>query len=296
MLDTAHELTGIEKASVLLMSMGPVESAKIFEKLSAGERNLLGAEIIKLQHVDSITRQQVFDEVSKRMASNSIDDDAPFRWLEVNTPEQVVKYLAKERASNIALIAAHLTPRFAADMLSHMDNKLRNQVTLRLTSMKPVAKEAVEATEEALRKRIEATAKIPSCMQRRDTLLKMLGGATERVKDSLLGASNHMDAPMCMSVLRSISNPEDMLEMSDTDIQRALAEIQLGDLLLALRVASDELKNCVFRNVSDSVKNILVGELEVSAQIMLKDVDIAQQRVVKVLQAVCGGLSEAAIE
>lgn len=300
MLATEHKLTGIEKASVLLMSIGPLASAKVFEKLSPVERDLLGAEIIRLQHVDSITKNNVMEEVNRNIASYkcSEHENVPFRWLENYDPEFVYKFISKERAANIALISAHLSPKYAAEVLSYMDDKLRNQVTLRLASMKPVSKEAVEAAESVLKKRVDSfESKDNGCMRRRDTLLKILGGAKEFVKDSVLGTRSQENVPECISSVDEMLSPEDMIRMNDVDVRSALSEIQLNDLLLSLRVASDELKTVVFRNVSDSVRDMIVSDLESSKKITLRDVDAAQKRIVAILKMVGGGiLPEGAIE
>ena len=187
MVASTLEMSGIEKASVLLMSLESGASSEVLKRLTPQQRELLGAQIVKMRHVRSVTQQRVLEEVKRTIRAGTLADngednthaqDAPLKWLEDLDPVELVDHLAGEGPHNTALMIAHFTPDKAAAVLSHLDESTRNKVAHRLAAMGPMSAEAVQAVDKVMRQRVLARA---SDGERRsaptDTLLKVLNGA-----------------------------------------------------------------------------------------------------------------------
>ncbi len=146
MVASSLEISGIEKASVLMMSLGSEASSEVLKRLTSQQRELLGAQIVKMRHVRSVTRQRVLEEVKRTIRAGTLADsvedngymrDAPLKWLEDLDPMEFVGHVAGEGPHNTALMIAHFTPSKAAAVLSHLDETTRNKVAHRLAAMGP---------------------------------------------------------------------------------------------------------------------------------------------------------------
>ncbi|MCE5198756.1 MAG: FliG C-terminal domain-containing protein [Armatimonadota bacterium] len=288
-----QELSGLEKASVLMMSLGASTSAKVFEHLSPTERELLGAKIASLRHVDTVVRQRVLNEVNQivktgagsvlnELVQDEPESDEPLKWLEKMDPAEVAGMLFSERPQNIALVVAHLSPHSAAEILTNLSDSQRNDVALRLATIHAVSKEAIEAVDSVMRAKAETHSRINP--RGRETLLGLLGGATGRVRESVIGALHRTDQSMASKVKRLLSSPEDLAALPDIDIRAALVGIDPAYIGMALRVGSEELKAAVLRNVSEETVLAIHRELASPAQITVKDVELAQDRIVQAMK------------
>ena len=285
---STHELTGMEKASVLMMSLGASASAKVFEQLSEQEREVLGSQIVKLRHVDTVTRQRVLEEVNNHVVGQSSviqEDTTPLKWLENLDAKEIVRMLISERPANIAMVVANLSPKTAADVLSQLDESIRNRVVLRLATARPVSDKAIEAIDRALRKRASEPVVVDDTHSRgSDVLIKILGNATDRVRASVLGALSRKESSMAENINVLMSSPEYLASLSNTEIREALAEIEQNDLCLAVKVGSEELRAAVMQNLPEDRCVVIQRELALSSHVRVMDVEAAQQRIVNTLR------------
>ncbi|MCE5324253.1 hypothetical protein LLG46_13195 [bacterium] len=288
-----QNITGIDKASVLLMSLGASKSAKVFEHLDPSERELLGAHIAGLRHVDDVVRQAVLDEVGcyikgENPTGNSDyaqGSDEPLKWLEKLDPGDVAELLGSERPQNVALVLAHLAPQAAASVLSHLGDNLRNQTTSRLIDMRTPSREVVEAVDKVIRQRF---AGFPNRSQsaKRETLIGILGNAKERVKESIVGVLSRSEPQVLFEDDDDITSPEELVNFTDPEIRKFLLEIDREDLFLALRVASDDLKSVIVRNAPEELTLTIHRELLSPLQARLKEIEFAQERFVSVMRRI----------
>ncbi|MHB9037035.1 MAG: FliG C-terminal domain-containing protein [Armatimonadota bacterium] len=292
-----HELTGIDKASVLMMSLGASVSAKVFEHLSQTQRELLGAHIAGLRHVDDVTRSAVFEEVSRYVKSESVyesreelsvDSDEPLKWLEKLDPDDVAKLLTSERAQNVALVLAHLAPQAAAAVLARLDESTRNQTAHRLSTMRSPSREVIEAVDEVMRKRVAEVSERASNRKSHETLIGLLSNARQRVKESVVGAHSNSDSSARLTG-SEILTIEDLADFTDTDIRAVVSQIGLADLCLAMRVVSEDVKSAIFRNASDELSLTIHRELTAPLQARLKEIELAQERIVGVMKQTAMG-------
>ncbi len=284
-------LTGMDKASVLMMSLGAATSAKIFEQLTPSEREQLGAHIAGLRHVDDVVRDSVIEEVTHFIKYGSReeivpDSNEPLKWLEKMNAADAAKLLVSERAQNVALVLAHLAPNAAAEILSHLNENLRNQTVERLAAMKTPSREVVEAVDEVLKKRADESSKRAAHSRSRETLLGLLGSAKKRVKESTIGLQSNLENIKVPPSSDEISGIEDLVSFTDADIRMVISEINIADLCLAMRVASEDFKSAIYKAASEELALAVRREQASPYQARLKEIELAQERIVEVMREV----------
>lgn len=307
-MNNAVEMNGLQKASVLILSLGLKQSAKVFEHLTEQEREILGAQIVKLKHVDSVTRQRVLDEVSEivrtkpitqpvehsSVAPSAVSEDGagqydpsiPLKWIEALDPGKAAEMLSTERAHNVALVIARLAPKSAADIIAHFDGKLRNEVVHRLSYIRDVSDEVIEAIDDTLRRKLEKKSDGDKKRYTPSKLLDSLGSVVERVHKPVFPvATKAVDESKAQRV---IAAPEDIALLSDSEIRTVLSETDVLDLCQILKVAGEEMKSAVMRNLRDDVRASVEMELNSQGQVKLRELESAQRRFVDAIKRTAG--------
>lgn len=296
-MQTNSELTGLEKASVLLMSLDSEASEEILQRLSPEERNLLGAQIVRMRSVKSVVRERVLGEVSQAVRSGMPDKSGPFRWLESYDPDRAADLLAGERPHTIAVVLSHLSPGTVASVLGCFDERTRNAVSRGLAQIAHVPEDVAKTIDELMRKRALSPSR-GSASRMVVPALRSLSETTARARESMMAAISRTHPAATMLLAPEIESLEDLTRLPAAQVREMLGDADLDDLCLSLRVASEELKSVILRNVSSPTASLLRERLETTAQIRVREIEIAQQRVVAALRlaARSGGLAEAAVE
>lgn len=286
MVQTSLEMTGLEKASVLLMSLGSEASEEVMKRLSSEERHLLGAQVVRMRSVKSVVRERVLSEVSEaiklgKSGSSYADATKPFQWLASIKPDQVADMLTGERPHTIALILSHLSPSMVSSVLACMDEKVRNQTARSLTRIAKVSDDVLRTIDETMRKRALGSSHMGFAISD----LRFGGQSSSNRRSEILNDS-------------AITSLEDLIQLPDSRLRELLGEVDLDDLCLALRVESDELCSTVLGIVPPTTSELIRQRLEATAQIKIREIDIARQRVLGAIRraANADGLTEAMVE
>lgn len=290
MVQTPADLTGLEKASVLLMSLGSAASEEVLRRLSPEERDLLGTQIVRMQSVKSGVRDRVMDEVSLAVKRAKATDSEPLKWLETLDSERVADLIKGERPHMIALILSHLSPSVAGSVLARLDDKARNAAAQCLIKSSSVSDEVVKTVDEQLRNRAFSA---PTALSNAAApILKSIGEVTTRARESMLAAisKNHTQLPSLPDAT-DVPTLEHLVGLSDDQIARLIGEADVDDLCLALRVASDNLKSMILRNMPASTAQLVRQRLETTAQVKIREIEIAQQRVLGAVRRAASGVA-----
>lgn len=250
MISADTQLNGLQKASVLLMSLDAEVSQAVLDRLSPKEREILGAQITNMRSVKSIVRDQVLKEVTTAVTSIKQSEAQPFAWLEKRLPSEVAQHIVNERPHTIALVISHLSSKYAALVLARIDEQTRNKVVKSLPGLTRASAETVAAVDGLLRQRLEQPA----------------------------------------STSIQLGSLDDLSALSDDQIKSLLGDVDIEDMGLALRVAAEDLVDAVLRNVPAVTAQLIREGLHSAAQVRIREIEAAQGRVLKSLnQAQIGG-------
>ncbi len=307
-----EDLSGRQKAAVLMMSLGTDTAARIMAHLPAAEVEVLSGEIARLEEIPKSTVEQVLRELEQQQQAmgdylqrgrefagevleralgrdrageviervQSSLDPTGFEILKEIDTEQLVSFIQREHPQTVALILAHMKPRQAASILTELEGERQIDVLSRMATMEKVSPEMVQEVKESLSqmfsnwKRMRAG--FAGGLEVVADILSVLDRASER---RILSALEGADPALAAKVRAELFRFEDILKLSDGDLRQLLKEIDSATLALALKAASEELRTRIFSNVSQRAAEMLRDEMEYLGPVRLKSVEDAQTQV-----------------
>lgn len=311
---TAIHLSGIEKASLLLIALGSKTASGILQQLDPQEVQKLCTRIAMHKNVDPNLRDAVLREVAQTEQAKSaggmdyaqelleqslgsskakemLADIAkgsgarPFDWLTSANVSRLANCLRSERPQVITLVLAHLTSDQAASTLALLPEDLQGKVAFRLTSMQPVALEVVETIEEIVKQRMTTD----SGGDRRavgglQSLVSILNNADRSTENKILEFLQEAESSIAENVREMMFVFEDVITLDDRSLQIVIRELEQDDLRLAMKGATDEIREAFFRNMSERAAEALKEDLEMMGPVKRRDVEAAQRRVVSTVR------------
>jgi flagellar motor switch protein FliG len=312
------KLTGMQKAAVLMVTLGDETASNIFKYLEEDEIQTISREIAITKHVQPEIAEEVMEEfhtmtqarsyisqggieyakklliksVGPEVARKIIDrlvkaleSSAGFTSLERANPQQLSKFIQNEHPQTIALILAHLNASKAAELISSLPEVLRSDVAMRMASLQEISPEVVRRISLILEQKLEALGSFAT---------EAYGGVR-----AVAELFNRMDRNTGRAVLEKIEteNPQlaasirdlmfvfdDILLIDDNGITEILKRADKKTLTIALKGTSEELQNQFFRNMSSRAVELMKEEMEFMGPVKLKDVEKSQHEVVEIVR------------
>ena len=309
-------LSGIEKASVLLISLGADLSSSILQQLMPEEIERLTAEIVMLKRVDPHLRSQVLDECKKTLGDKTVVGGAEyariileqvvggakakelltrltsgggvgsFRWLRAVPPPQLAQCIKSERPQVAALVLGHLPAEQAAQVLSALPEHMQGEVALRLTAMQPTDPEVVRGVDEVLIQRLSTSENAAYTeVGGNEAVVNILNNVDRGTEKKIMEFLSESATDTANSIKEMMFVFEDLLVLDDRSIQVVLRDVPQDDLRLALKGSADNVREVFFRNMSQRSAETLREDLEASGPVKLRDVESAQGRIASIARA-----------
>lgn len=208
-----------------------------------------------------------------------------FVTLQKADSNQLVNFLIKEHPQTIALILSYLTPEQTADVLAEFPEELRVDVAYRIATLGKVSPNLLKDIEEVVEQLAESV--ISEDMSKTggaSALAEILNKANKMTERSILSKLEEMDPELASEVKSQMFVFEDLVLLDDRGIQRVLKNVDKKDLALALKAADEEIKEKIFKNMSERAAQLLREDLEVMGPVRLKEVEEAQRRIIEVVK------------
>jgi len=313
MARTRRGLTGKQKAAILLISLGPDVSAQVYKHLSEEEIERLSLEISSVKKVDADLKEDVLDQFhqialaqdyisqggvgyaktvlekafGKQEASNIINrltsslQVRPFDFARKADAHQVLNFIQSEHPQTIALVLSYLDPEQAGQVLSELQEDLQADVAKRIATMDSTSPDIISQVEQVLERNLSSsltedyteTGGIESVVE----VLNSVDRSTER---TILDTLEIQDPELADEIKKRMFVFEDIVILDNRAIQRVIREVDNDDLRLSLKVASEEVKDIVFKNMSQRMAETFKEEMEFMGPVRLRDVEEAQMRIV----------------
>lgn len=314
-----QRMTGREKAAILYMALGAEQSAKITQRLSQEEVELISLEIAKLNRVEPEQAENVLMEwieiavAGEAVATGGVDyarevldkafgpakakeilkrimgqlaDTAGLQRLRNADPGQIANMLRGEHPQTIALILAHLQSTQTAGVLKELDPAIGGEVTFRMAKMEKVSPEMLLLIERSFGAETELD--FQAGMHRAGgpaavaSVLNLLQGALEK---TLLEKITDRDHSLAEQIKNLMFVFEDISSLDDRALQRLLRDVDAKTLALALKGASGELKERIMSQMSQRAVAALKEEMEMLGPVRMRDVETAQSQIVTQVRA-----------
>jgi flagellar motor switch protein FliG len=311
----SKDLTGLEKACVLLIAYGTGVAAEVFKHLTEPEIEQLSAEIIKMQNVDSSVSDAVVAEfealvaesgsslggknfaaqvlqqaVGSQKASELMGRAAtpgrgrPFGSLWELNAGQLARTLKDEHPQIAALVLSYLPAGRAAMVLGELSEEMQADVAHRICTLEEADPEVLQTIEETLQTKLNATGTRAAASGGPKTLVEILNNVDRSIERNILTALQSDDPAVGEQVRDLIFTFEDLPKLEDRTIQLVLREVEQEDLRLALKGAAEEIQSLIFKNMSERAAEMLREDLELVGNARIKDVECAQQKLVVVVR------------
>ncbi len=200
------------------------------------------------------------------------------RWLDSGA---IANLLSREHPQTIAIIIAYLEPSQAAEVLSKLPEHIKIDVALRIASLDQISPSILGELEDVLQSQLQSYTrgrKIGGIK----TVAEILNQLDRASEDLILKNIEEKDQILADEIRKLMFTFDDLVVIDDRGIQMILKEITTDDLALALKMASDELKGKIFKNMSQRAVQILKEEMEAKGAVRVSDVEKAQMNVVRV--------------
>lgn len=304
-------LTGVEKSAILLLSLGEEHTARIFEQLDEDEILQLSQTMSNLGKVSASVIERLFVEFAENISStsslvgsldsterllakvlgqdkvNSIMEEirgpaGRTMWEKLsNVNEDILaSYLQKEYPQTVAVVLSKITPEHAGRILALLPEGFAMEVIMRMLRMEAVQKEVLDDVEKTLRTEFMANL---ARTNRRDSheIMAEIFNNLERATESKFMASLEERNPESAEKIRSLMFTfEDLGKLDPSAVQTVIRSADKEKLPLALKGASDAMKDLFFSNMSERAAKIMKEDMAAMGPVRLKEVEEAQQSLV----------------
>ncbi|MCX7898443.1 MAG: flagellar motor switch protein FliG [Rhodocyclaceae bacterium] len=306
---------GLEKSAMLLLSLGPDAAAEVLKHLGPREVQKLGH---TMAGIKSVPREKIEallseleahaakgaglaadEEMIRQMLTKALGDDKAanligrilhggdtsgieaLKWMDAATVADLIK---NEHPQIIAAILVHLEYDQAGEILKHFSDRLRNDVVLRIATLDGIQPIALRELNEALSRLLAgAAANVKKAamggVRHAAEILNYVGQAAET---AILDNVREYDPDLAQKILDEMFVFENLLDVDDRGVQLLLREVQSDTLVLALKGASPELREKIFKNMSQRAAEMLREDLESKGPVRLSEVEAAQKEILKI--------------
>ncbi|GAB2721894.1 flagellar motor switch protein FliG [Paenibacillus thermoaerophilus] len=310
-------LSGRQKAAILLISLGPEVSAHVFKHLREEEIEQLTLEIANVRKVDAAEKEAVLAEfhqiclaqeyitqggiqyakdiLEKALGSQKAVDIItrltatlqvrPFDFARKADPQQILNFLQNENSQTIALVLSYLQPDQAATILSSLPQEKQAEVAKRIALMDSTSPEVISQVERVLEQKLSSTVTQDyTTAGGIEAIVQILNGVDRSTERTILDSLEIQDPELAEEIKKRMFVFEDIVNLDNRSIQRIIRDVENADLQLALKVASEEVREAVFRNMSKRMADNFREEMEYMGPVRLRDVEEAQTRIVATIR------------
>jgi flagellar motor switch protein FliG len=313
----SDDINGVKKAAVLLLSLNQDEAAEILKRLPAEAVEEVSREIASIRDVSVATRADVFGEFynlalansylteggleyAKALLRKSLNGDeasriikqvtqqvqtTPFSFLQKAESENLLTFIQDEHPQTIALILAHLPSQKASEILVGLPGQKQIEVVKRIANMEQTNPDVIKEVERGLEHRLSDI--VSQTFEKAggvDTVAEILNLADRSTEKGIMEGLEAEDPDLVEQIRRLMFVFEDILLVNDKGIQAVLKEVENEELSLALKTASQELKDKILKNMSERAAQLIQEDMQYMGPVRVSDVESAQQKIVDVVR------------
>ncbi len=308
-------LTGINRVAVLLICLGEDATSQIFEELSDDEVRQVTRAMATIDHIPMDIKEKVFssyreyqsrfaglfvkggDFAKKAIASTPGDTRSKFlmdqflsgtetkslETIALMAPPMVAGLLEHEHPQTVALILSTQHIEHAADILTHQPAEIRADVAYRISKIEKISPAVLSGIEDALHREIglvsgNAHKKVGGI----DAVVGILNHMQNNLDADILEDMEQTDPDMAEEIRKKMFTFENLVALDGRSLQMILREINNDSLTLALKTASEQMREKIFANMSTRAADMIRDDLDAMGPVRLSEVELMQQSIVKI--------------
>ena len=304
------EMDGIQKAAILLITLGPEKAAVVFKHLKEDEIEQLTLEIANTRSVTPAQKEQVLNEFyevclaqqyiaeggigyAKDLLQKALGESKaqevlgkltaslqvrPFEFIRKTEASQILNFIQDEHPQTIALILSYLSPQQAAGIISSLTPDKQTDVAKRIAMMDRTSPDVIKEVENILEQ------KLASLVSQDYTIVGGVDSVDRGTEKHIMENLEIEEPELADEIRKKMFVFEDILMLDDRSIQRVLREVENSELAVALKNANEEVQNVIFNNMSTRLVDMIKEDMEYMGPVRLKDVEEAQQKIVNIIR------------
>jgi flagellar motor switch protein FliG len=311
------DISGVQKAAILLISLGPERSASIFKHLKEEEIEALTLEIANTRSISPSTKDHVLDEFyeiclaqqyiaeggisyAKELLEKALGVDKakdvigkltaslqvrPFEFVRKTDASQLLNFIQDEHPQTIALILSYLSSSQASTIISSLGPDKQADVARRIAMMDRTSPDVIKEVEKILERKLASLVNQDyTIVGGVDSIVEILNTVDRGTEKHIMETLEIEEPELADEIRRKMFVFEDILTLDDKSIQRVLREVDNNELAVALKGAVEEVQNVIFNNLSKRLAAMIREDMEYMGPVRLKDVEEAQQKIVNVIR------------
>lgn len=310
----SKNINGSQKAAIFLLTMGEEYASDIFNRLSEEEIKKIAIAMAEIDHIPPEVLTEVMEEFVtgyedpnrlvikgdhflKNVIGKTMDpskaklifkeiegkkQELPFVWSRDIDVTRLKEYLECEHPQTIAMILAHLPPEIASEILVSIAEDKKGDIAMRIAQLNQVPDEILRDVDQALKAELSKMAGAGAEVAGVKALVDILNGVDKATEDIIMETIEEEHADMANEIREMMFVFEDLTRVDDRGMREILKNVESKELVLALKTASEEMKNKILGNLSARAAEMLVEDLEVMGPVRLAEVESAQQMIVRV--------------
>ena len=317
MATNTQDYTGIQKAAILLIALGPERSADIFKHLKEDEIEELTLEIANTRSVSPQVKEDVLNEFyqiclaqqyiaeggigyAKELLDKALGEDRakevitkltaslqvrPFEFVRKTDPSQLLNFIQDEHPQTIAMILSYLTSAQAALVIGALPPEKQADVAKRIAMLDRTSPDVIKEVERVLEKKLSSLVNQDyTIVGGVDAIVNILNTVDRTTEKHIMESLEIEEPELADEIRKKMFVFEDILLLDDRAIQRVLRDVDNADLGVALKAANEEVQNVIFKNLSKRLAAMIKEDMEFMGPVRMKDVEEAQQKVVSVIR------------
>jgi len=311
------KITGLQKAAVLLISLGPERAASIFKYLKEEEIEDLTLEIANTRNVMPQVKESVMDEFyqvclaqqyiseggvgyASDLLENALGADKaaeimnrltasiqvkPFEFVRKTDPAQLLSFIQDEHPQTISLILSYLSPGQSSQILSALPPEKQSEVAKRIATMDRTSPDVIKEVERILESKLSSLVNQDyTIIGGVDHVVEILNAVDRGTEKRIMENLEIEDPELADEIRKKMFVFEDILLLDDRAIQRVLRDVDNNDLSIALKGSNEEVQNAIFNNMSKRLVTMIKEDMEFMGPVRMKDVEDAQQKIVTIIR------------
>ena len=320
-MPSADHLSGVQKAAILLLQLGPEHSAKVLKLLGENEVTQVTAEIVRAQTLKREDVEAALLEFSMLATANNhlatggiqtardlleaslgevraaeiLDNlrqtlvKAPFEFLRHADPRQVLNFLSGEHPQTIALVLAHMNADQSSMVLGGLPEEIQRDVSIRIATLDQTSPDVTAQIEALLERRLSSVLKSQTetntVADGVQTLIDILNRSDRATERSIFEGLEEHDEELADEVRSRMFVFEDIVTLDDRAVQLVLRQVEAKELATALKGVKPEVKLKISRNMSERAAQNLDEEIILLGPVRMKTVEESQGAIVRVIRA-----------
>ena len=312
-----QDISGTQKAAILLIALGPERSSGIFKHLKEEEIEELTLEIANTRSVTPAVKEAVIDEFyevclaqqyiaeggigyAREILEKSLGTEKaldvigrltaslqvkPFEFVRKTDASQLINFIQDEHPQTVALILSYLSAQQSAMIISALPPDRQADVAKRIAVMDRTSPDVIKEVEKVLE------SKLASLVNQDYTIIGGVDSVVEILNSVDRGTEKHImesleieEPELADEIRKKMFVFEDVLLLDDRAIQRVLRDVDNNDLGIALKGANEQVQNAIFNNLSKRLATMIKEDMEFMGPVRMKDVEEAQQKIVNIIR------------